>query len=61
MNTTIINLYGGPGCGKSTLATEVFAAFKKGGAPVVGGVEDVLQAVHEALPRAPWFRAGMAA
>jgi RecA/RadA recombinase len=32
--TTIINLYGGPGCGKSTLAADVFATLKKGGASV---------------------------
>lgn len=34
MNTTIINLYGGPGCGKSTLAADVYATLKKGGASV---------------------------
>lgn len=32
--TTLINLYGGPGCGKSTLAADVYAALKKGGASV---------------------------
>jgi nicotinamide riboside kinase len=34
VNTTIINLYGGPGCGKSTLAAELFAVLKQGGASV---------------------------
>jgi hypothetical protein len=32
--TTIINLYGGPGCGKSTLAADVYAHLKRGGASV---------------------------
>lgn len=31
MNTKIINLYGGPGCGKSTLACELFVKLKKAG------------------------------
>ncbi len=34
MKTTIINLYGGPGAGKSTTAAEVFAELKKRGEEV---------------------------
>ncbi len=30
-DTTIINLFGGPGCGKSTLAAEIFSILKKNG------------------------------
>jgi tRNA uridine 5-carbamoylmethylation protein Kti12 len=33
-STTIINLFGGPGCGKSTLAAELFVALKKRGVSV---------------------------
>jgi len=29
--TVVINLFGGPGCGKSTLAAELFVAFKRQG------------------------------
>jgi predicted ATPase len=32
--TTYINLFSGPGCGKSTLAAELFASFKKRGKSV---------------------------
>lgn len=31
MKTTVINLYGGPGCGKSTLAAELFYRLKRMG------------------------------
>lgn len=34
INTTVINLFGGPGCGKSTLAAEIFSTLKKNGVSI---------------------------
>ena len=45
--TTYINLYGGPGVGKSTLAAELFARFKKQGKSVELVTEFVKDLVWE--------------
>ena len=47
MNTLVCNIYSGPGCGKSTLAAEVFAELKKQGQSV--------ELVHEFAKKWAWL------
>ncbi len=52
--TTLINIYAGPGAGKSTLAAEVFMRLKKAGHSAELVTEYVKEWVYRAIPVGPF-------